>query len=168
MKTVDDKIADALGVENDIIVQETIEAIIEEPRKAVLIKSKKREPAVYEEIQQDYQKSRETIHGIIDTGKNALELALQVAHSAQNPRSFEVVGGLIKNITDATKELLETQLKLKELEKEDEVSIHEDSDKVTNIQNNNVYVGSTADLQKLLKAQREEHENRPKEIEGGN
>ena len=69
---------------------------------------------------------------------------MEVAGEGGSPRAYEVAGQLIKNVADATDKLIELQMKLKEVE--------EDGKKTTNnVTNNALFVGSTSELQKLLK-----------------
>lgn len=104
--------------------------------------------SINDNINYDYEKARGNLHGLLQQGQDALYSALQVANSSEHPRAFEVVGGLIKQLADINKQLLdlsETRQKLteKETKKEDP------SKTVTN--NNAIFVGSTAELNKMLR-----------------
>ena len=80
---------------------------------------------------------------MIEKGQEAVEGILDVANDSQHPRAYEVAGQLIKHIADTTDKLVDLQKKMKDL----------DEDKsVKKITNNSLFVGSTADLQKMLKA----------------
>ena len=93
-------------------------------------------------IKDDYDTSRDTYIELIEGGKESLELMIQVARESEHPRAFEVLSGMIKNIADVTDKLMDLNKKHKEVVKEDK------SDK--QITNNNVFLGSTSDLQRLL------------------
>ena len=96
----------------------------------------------------DYNYARENYYNLIERNQDAIEEMLEIAKQSEHPRAFEVVGQLIKSGLDANKELM-VLLKTKK-----ELSI-EKSSTTTNV-NNAVFVGSTADLQKLLKGKRGE------------
>tara|TARA_B100000925_G_C21991582_1_gene467079 strand:+ start:1544 stop:1951 length:408 start_codon:yes stop_codon:yes gene_type:complete len=91
----------------------------------------------------DYEYSRTQFYNLIEKGQEAVEGILDVASDSQHPRAYEVAGQLIKHIADTTDKLVDLQKKMKDL----------DEDKsVKKITNNSLFVGSTADLQKMLKA----------------
>ena len=94
----------------------------------------------------DYNYARENYYNLIERNQDAIEEMLEIAKQSEHPRAFEVVGQLIKSGLDANKELMTLHKTKKEL------SI-EKGGSTTNV-NNAVFVGSTADLQKLLKAKR--------------
>ena len=96
----------------------------------------------------DYNYARENYYNLIERNQDAIEEMLEIAKQSEHPRAFEVVGQLIKSGLDANKELMGLHKTKKEL------SI-EKSSTTTNV-NNAVFVGSTADLQKLLKGKRGE------------
>ena len=94
----------------------------------------------------DYNYARENYYNLIERNQDAVEEMLEIAKQSEHPRAFEVVGQLIKSGLDANKELMSLHKTKKEL------SI-EKSNSTTNV-NNAVFVGSTAELQKLLKVKR--------------
>ena len=94
-------------------------------------------------IKDDCDTSRDTYIELIEGGKESLELMIQVARESEHPRAFEVLSGMIKNIADVTDKLMDLNKKHKDVLKEDK------PDKA--ITNNNVFLGSTTDLQKLLR-----------------
>jgi len=100
-------------------------------------------PNIEEDLGDAYQQSRENLQGIIDQGKEAMEEILNIAKAGQHPRAFEVYGTLLKNMVDANKELLNIQKQMREMDKKKEVTN-------TNI-DKAIFVGSTAELNKLLK-----------------
>ena len=89
----------------------------------------------------EYEFSQEQYHTLIDKGNEALEELLAVAKESENPRAFEVVTQLISGLTNTTKELLVLQKTKKEIEKDS---------KDPSTVNNSLFIGSTAELQKLL------------------
>jgi hypothetical protein len=97
-------------------------------------------------IDDDFATARRNLHKIIHQGNDALEEALLVAKTSEHPRAFEVVGGLIKTLVDANKDLLDIQKKLKDLKKFDDPK--EASAPVQ--AQNAIFVGSAAELQALV------------------
>jgi|SRR6056300_401769 hypothetical protein len=94
-------------------------------------------------IQDDYDTSRDTYLELIEGGKESLELMIQVARESEHPRAFEVLSGMIKNIADVTDKLMELNKKHKDV-------MREEVPEQKQITNNNVFLGSTTDLQRLL------------------
>lgn len=97
------------------------------------------------DIDNDFATARKNLHQIIHKGNDALEEALLVAKSSEHPRAFEVVGGLIKTLVDANKDLLDIQKKLKDLKKTDD----EKAPQSVQAQNA-IFVGNAAELQQLI------------------
>lgn len=93
-------------------------------------------------INDDFEFARANLIAAIDKGQEALSGILDVATMSQHPRSYEVVATLVKAVSDANKDLLELQKRHKELT---------DEPTGPSTINNNLFVGSTAELQKLLK-----------------
>ena len=97
-----------------------------------------------DDVKKDYEYTRGNLYSIIEKGQEALNGVLELAQESEMPRAYEVAGQLIKNVADATDKLLDLQKKLKDVE--------DDSKKTTNnVTNNAVFVGSTSELQKMLK-----------------
>lgn len=96
------------------------------------------------DIKKDYEYTRGNLYSIIEKGQEALNGVLELAQESDQPRAYEVAGQLIKNVSDATEKLLDLQKKLKDLE-EDKVQ------KGPTTVNNALFVGSTAELSKMLK-----------------
>jgi uncharacterized protein YaaN involved in tellurite resistance len=92
----------------------------------------------------DYEYTRGNLYSLIEKGQEAINGILELAQEGQQPRSYEVVGQLIKSVGDVSDKLIDLQQKMKDLNKEDEKS------SPTTV-NNALFVGSTAELQKLLK-----------------
>jgi hypothetical protein len=99
--------------------------------------------AAQNNIVDDYEYARGNMIAVIEKGQEALSGILDVAGMSQHPRSYEVVATLVKAVADANKDLLELAKKRKDLEKVDNGG--------PQTVNNNLYLGSTADLLKLLK-----------------
>ena len=99
------------------------------------------------DIKQDYEMSRANLHNLVMKGQEAVDGILDVARASDHPRAYEVAGQLIKHVADTTDKLIDLQGKMKELDKEDK--------KGPATINNTMFVGSTADLQKMLKKQKE-------------
>jgi len=97
-----------------------------------------------DDIKKDYDYTRGNLYSIIEKGQEAINNILELAQDSEMPRAYEVAGQLIKNVSDATDKLMDLQKKVKDLEKEEEV-------KGPTTVNNALFVGSTADLQKLIK-----------------
>jgi len=97
------------------------------------------------DIQTDYEYARTNLYDVIETGSDALNQLVELAKASEHPRAFEVVSQLTKTLVEANKDLLDIQKKVKELRKEE----NNDPQNVTNA----LFVGSTADLQKLIKGQ---------------
>ena len=96
-----------------------------------------------DEIDADYQYARDNLRSIINAAQASIEDLSSIASTSESPRAYEVLSGLIKTIVDANKDLLELQRKVKLLQQE------EDS-KPQNV-TNALFVGSTTELQKLIK-----------------
>ena len=96
------------------------------------------------DIKDDYEFSRETYRDLINTGVRSLDVLSELARESEHPRAFEVLSTTIKNLGDTTEKLMSLQKSKKELNKEER---EEEQKQVTN---NNVFVGSTTDLQRLL------------------
>jgi len=97
-----------------------------------------------EDIRKDYEYTRGNLYSIIEKGQEAINGILELAQESEMPRAYEVAGQLIKNVSDATDKLMDLQKKLKDINKEEEK-------KGPTTVNNALFVGSTADLQKMLK-----------------
>lgn len=99
-----------------------------------------------EKIEYDYDKTRDNLHTLLTQGQDALVHALEIAKSSEHPRAFEVVGGLMKQLADVNHQLLDLSEKRQKLL--DKSKADEPSKQVTN--NNAIFVGSTAELNKML------------------
>ena len=95
------------------------------------------------EVQQDYEISRAQLHNLVMKGQEAVDGILDVARASDHPRAYEVAATTIKAVGDVADKLIDLQTKMKELDKEDKKG-------PTNV-TNAMFVGSTSDLQKMLK-----------------
>ena len=96
------------------------------------------------DIQKDYEYTRANLYSLIEKGQEAINGIMELAGEGASPRAYEVAGQLIKSVADTTDKLIDLQKKVKDVE--------EDTIKTTNnVTNNAVFVGSTSELQKMLK-----------------
>jgi hypothetical protein len=129
-----DNLNDAFNVAGDLVSAE-VESV---EQKVESIAS-----SVSDDLKKDYEYTRGNLYSIIEKGQEALNGILELAQESEMPRAYEVAGQLIKNVADATDKLIDLQKKLKDI----------DEQKVkgpTNV-TNALFVGSTAELSKLLK-----------------
>ena len=126
------KIGDALGITQDIKEE------LLDPKPLV-----PRSSDTLDEADVDYKYSRENFYSLVERGQDAIDGILEVAKEGEHPRAYEVVGQLIKNVAEVTEKLVDLQEKMKKLK---EVPDHAPKN-VTNA----LFIGSTKELQKLLK-----------------
>lgn len=96
------------------------------------------------DIKKDYDYTRGQLYDVIEKGQEALSGILDVANNTDHPRAYEVAGQLVKSVSDAAEKLMALQQKMQDLEEGPK-----SKQKVTN--NNALFVGSTAELSKLIK-----------------
>ena len=132
MSSIDEKIDNALGITHDIAQQ------LVHPKPIV-----RRPDEDSDHADVDYKYSRENFYNLVERGQDAIDGILEVAKEGEHPRAYEVVGQLIKNVSEVTEKLVDLQEKMKKLKD------------VTNSAPQNVtnalFVGSTKELQNLLK-----------------
>ena len=104
-----------------------------------------------QDIKKDYEYTRGNLYSLIEKGQEAINGILQLAQESEMPRAYEVAGQLIKNVADATDKLMDLQKKLKNIEEDKQPR------GPTNV-TNALFVGSTAELAKLLKKQSNDSE----------
>ena len=135
MKTANNILDETLGildpVENELGIEKMLTPTISRPSKDK------------EDVDADYEYQRENFYNLIEKGQNAIEGILNVAKESDHPRGYEVAGNLIKQVSEVTEKLGDLQEKMKRL-KEVPNSAPKN---VTNA----LFVGSTAELQKMLK-----------------
>ena len=129
-----DELNDAFNVSGDIIPTESTEVGISKPERHER-----------NDIEKDYEYTRGNLYSIIEKGQEAINGILELAQESEMPRAYEVAGQLIKSVSDATDKLMDLQKKLKDVEEEKQ-------SKGPNTVNNALFVGSTAELAKMLKA----------------
>ena len=140
-KSVDEKLCDALEMENDddkdCWGRETQLMKMKEPDDNNAIQKNKNK-----DIEADYKSVRSNLYSVISKGNEAIDGILEVAHEGDSPRAYEVAAQMIKTVAEANKDLMELHKKVKDINKEE----------ITNntTTNNAIYVGSTKDLQELV------------------
>ena len=130
MKKVEDKLNEILDIAEKDVVPVENKPVIPRPKEK-------------EDIDSDYKYSRENLYSLVERGQDAIDGIVQLAKDTDHQRAYEVAGTLIKNVGEVTEKLLVLQEKMKKLN--DEVI------KGPNKVENNLFVGSTAELQKLIK-----------------
>ena len=118
--------------------------IMKEPEKKPTRTSIKKPKGDSPEIQKDYEYSRAQLYSLIEKGQEAVDGILEVAQESESARSYEVAGQLIKHVADTADKLMDLQKKVKDIEEVD-------TKQTTQVTNNSLFVGSTAELQKMLK-----------------
>jgi hypothetical protein len=154
-KTIKEKLDAELDIAEDIIADYETPTIDNPPKKPSKEKrivrvndqrglapraSVKSDP-IDGDLGEDYSYARDNLYNLIERGNDALEGILELAKEMEHPRAYEVASGLIKNVSETTMELLKMQKELKLMKDGDAPK--------TNV--NNLYVGSTAELQEMLK-----------------
>ena len=151
MKDKFEKLNEVFNVSGEVI-SSSMESLeiekIEEPEKKIT----NTDSSVINDIKKDYEYTRGNLYSIIEKGQEAINGILELAQETEMPRAYEVAGQLIKNVSDATEKLMDLQKKLKDLE---EVS----TKGPTNV-TNALFVGSTAELSKLLKNNQVENKDK--------
>ena len=128
-----DELNDAFNVSADLVPTESTEVGISKPERHER-----------NDIEKDYEYTRGNLYSIIEKGQEAINGILELAQDSEMPRAYEVAGQLIKSVSDATDKLMDLQKKVKD--------VNEDTpQKGPNTVNNALFVGSTAELAKLLK-----------------
>ena len=142
MSNIDDKLNEALNIaaqvadaENDQIISTTQTFQTEENTNLVIPQDK--------DPDSDFETGRENLYKLLDKGNEAIDGILALAKEGEHPRAYEVAGQLIKTVADVSKDLLVLQEKLKK--------IKDVPDKGPKSVTNALFVGSTTELQKLLK-----------------
>ena len=127
------------------IIDEALGAVelakVETPERKVIPR-----PQENDDIENDYKYQRENFYNLVEKGTDAIEGILEIARESEHPRTYEVAGNLIKQVAEVTEKLGDLQEKMKKLKE-----VPNNAPKsVTNA----LYVGSTAELQKLLKGKK--------------
>tara|TARA_B100000214_G_C23646976_1_gene481066 strand:- start:80 stop:529 length:450 start_codon:yes stop_codon:yes gene_type:complete len=140
-----DSIDDALD-----IVDRGAEIMKKEPSKPTRTSPKSLDKSKKPDVDKDYEYSRAQLYSLVEKGQEAVDGALDVAQQSDSARAYEVAGQLIKHVADTADKLMDLQKKVKEI---DEVK----DKNTTNVTNNSLFVGSTSDLQKMLKQMNKEN-----------
>ena len=127
-----DTLNNEFNVAGDIVQPEVVDEKIQKIKEST------------DDIKKDYDYTRGNLYSIIEKGQEAINGILELAQESEMPRAYEVAGQLIKNVADATDKLMDLQKKLKDVEEEKQ---SRGPSNVTNA----LFVGSTAELAKLLK-----------------
>ena len=112
--------------------------VVEDPKPV-----KKEREADKDDRTQDYEYTRGELYTLISKGQEAVQGALEVAQESGHPRAYEVAVAAMKHVADMTEKLQALHKNMKDLD--------EEKKKVTNVTNNAMFVGSTTELQKMLK-----------------
>ena len=146
MSKLEEKVNEILGIEKEVEkVEKEFKPLV--PRK---------EDKQKEDVDNDYKYSRENYYNLIERGQEAIQGILDVAKEGQHPRAYEVALAGIKNVADTVDKLQDLQAKLKELKQLPKTSN-------ANIKNA-LFVGSTAELQKMLNRKNEDETIKSKNI----
>jgi len=121
------------------------EIAVDESEVVVGVDREKPDRLTQDDITKDYEYTRGNLYSIIEKGQEAINGILELAQESEMPRAYEVAGQLIKSVSDATDKLMDLQKKLKDVEEETK-------QKGPSTVNNALFVGSTADLAKIIKS----------------
>ena len=127
-----DSLNDEFNIKGDIVQPEVVNDKIQKVKETS------------DDIKKDYDYTRGNLYSIIEKGQEAINGILELAQESEMPRAYEVAGQLIKNVADATDKLMDLQKKLKDVEEEKQ-------SRGPSTVNNALFVGSTAELAKMLK-----------------
>jgi len=131
MSNIDDKLNEVLNIAADVLPATT------QQENTELVIPNDKDPDT------DFETGRENLYKLLDKGNDAIDGILALAKEGEHPRAYEVAGQLIKTVADVSKDLMAMQEKLKKLKEVPNTG----PKSVTNA----LFVGSTTELQKLLK-----------------
>ena len=134
MSKIDDKLNEVLGIAEDITFENEI--VVKKPNTEITIPEDK-DPDI------DFETGRKNLYNLIDKGNEAIDGILNLAKEGEHPRAYEVAGQLIKTVSEVSQNLLDLQEKLKKIKDVPNTG----PKNVTNA----LFVGSTTELQKMLK-----------------
>ena len=141
MSKLEDKVNEILGVDTPTTIQKEFSPPVERKQGEL-------ELAVEKDINTDYDYSRESYYSLIEKGQEAIQGILDIAKEGQHPRAYEVAGQLIGQVGTTVDKLQDLQKKLKDLKQVPKTAN-------TNVKNA-LFVGSTAELQKMLNRKQED------------
>ena len=133
MSKIDDKLNEVLGIAEDVTYENEVKT---EPKKDLIVPEEK-DPEI------DFETGRKNLYNLIDKGNEAIDGILNLAKEGEHPRAYEVAGQLIKTVSEVSQNLLDLQDKLKKIKEVPNTG----PKNVTNA----LFVGSTTELQKMLK-----------------
>jgi hypothetical protein len=133
-----EKLNETFNVSGEIVSTENLKEV------EVSVESKSEESLSIDDIKKDYDYTRANLYSLIEKGQEAINGILELAQETEQARAYEVAGQLIKSVSDTTDKLMDLQKKLKDVE---EVKQTKGPTNVTNA----LFVGSTAELAKILK-----------------
>ena len=133
-----DGIEDALNVNTEIVQDTSIEKVVE-PSVDITTKN---------QLKKDYDYTRGNLYSLIEKGQEAVDGILELAQESDQPRAYEVAGQLIKHVGDVADKLVDLQKKVNDIDNPNKA-------KSTEVTNNTMFVGSTADLAKFLKQEKD-------------
>ena len=137
MSKIDDKLNEVLGIAEDVTYENEVKT---EPKKDLIVPEEK-DPEI------DFETGRKNLYNLIDKGNEAIDGILNLAKEGEHPRAYEVAGQLIKTASEVSQNLLDLQDKLKKVKEVPNTG----PKNVTNA----LFVGSTTELQKMLKGKKE-------------
>lgn len=138
------------GPDDDEVVDITPVPYVDE--KLVANKKELEKKPKKNDTTKDYEYARGNFYSIVEKGQEALNGVLELAQETESARAYEVAGQLIKSVSDAADKLIDLQKKMKDIESESVTN------NTTNVTNNAVFLGTTAELSKLLKQQKKDNE----------
>lgn len=134
MGNVDENLSDALGLPKPE----------SEPKQEMVQAEVKQARIARTDAERDYTEVRDNLKRIIEKSEEAVENLLEVAAESQEPRAYEVVAQLISSALEANNKLMHLHKQIKDIKREE-------PGKTTNVTNNSIFVGNTADLQKMIR-----------------
>jgi len=138
MSNIDDKLNEVLGIAE---VDKTFENEVSRVSKTEVLVPENKDPDI------DFETGRKNLYNLIDKGNEAIDGILNLAKEGEHPRAYEVAGQLIKTVSEVSQNLLDLQDKLKK--------IKDVPDKGPKSVTNALFVGSTTELQQMLKGKKE-------------
>jgi len=135
MSKIDDKLNEVLGIVEEVPYENSLE--VAKTPSTEIIAPEDKDPEI------DFETGRKNLYNLIDKGNEAIDGILSLAKEGEHPRAYEVAGQLIKTVSEVSQNLLDLQEKLKK--------VKEVPDKGPKNVTNALFVGSTTELQKMLK-----------------
>jgi hypothetical protein len=135
MSKIDDKLNEVLGIAEEVTYENSLEVAKKTSTEITVPEDK--DPEI------DFETGRKNLYNLLDKGNEAIDGILNLAKEGEHPRAYEVAGQLIKTVSEVSQDLLNLQDKLKK--------VKEVPDKGPKNVTNALFVGSTTELQKMLK-----------------